>query len=244
MLVDKKSYRTPMKAQEAQPERISVILQPDLKYTKDGIKRLAATIQATLIRNQWSGRKLSQEAGLAPSTVNRYMNGHLSKPQEEVIKALAPYIYKVTAIDNDSVEIDPNQVYNNWIELAKIATDEFIPEHESLNKFMSIVSKIKECMRRQNISQVEIENRLIEMQDNKTARMSLSRLREIQEQPTSITDDELRIIRNLVDPYEKFFSEADWLRSAFPEIFLSQKSLAQPSEQGISENELSKNGSH
>ena len=220
--------------------------EPKFNYTEQGIRRLSLVLQASIKYNNWSEREMARRAGISHGTANRYIKGRVYAPQNEIIKALAPHTHKVLRIDTKShiIDIDPDTTYSDWTQLAKLATDEFIPEDESLNKFMSIVSKIKECMRRQNISQVEIENRLVEMQNNKTARMSLSRLREIQEQPTSITDDELRIIRNLVDPYENFFSEADWLRSAFPEIFLSQKSLAQPLEQGISENGLSKNGSH
>ena len=198
---------------------LSDLEKPKLNYTDVGIERLKMVIRATLQLNSWSTRRLAKKAGISHVTVHKYVNGHLKGPQEETLKALSPYIYRLISITAKGIEIDPAQTYSDdWIALAQIATDNFCL-HNSLRKQDSFVStiteKIQECMRRQGLTQDLLENRLLEMIKLGTATMSVNRLKEIQAGST-FTDDELRTIRNLVDPYESTYNEDEWLQSSLP----------------------------
>ncbi|AFY74253.1 putative transcriptional regulator [Synechococcus sp. PCC 7502] len=96
------------------------------KYTVEGIARLAFTIKATMKLRGWSERKLAAQAGISHVTVNKYVRTNIHEPQAEILKALAPYIYKVTSIDQDKIEIYSDQTYgDDWQELDKIATSDY-----------------------------------------------------------------------------------------------------------------------
>ncbi len=97
------------------------------KYTVEGISRLAFTIKASMKMHGWSERKLAAQAGVSHVTVNKYVRGNIHEPQTEILKALAPFIYKVSAIDLDNIEIFADETYDdNWQALEKLATADFI----------------------------------------------------------------------------------------------------------------------
>ena len=114
--------------------------QPELIYTDAGIKRLSLAIQATLHIRNWSGRELSRKANIAPATGSRYINGYLTKPQEQVIRSLAPFVYKVIEFKGESeVEVNPNETYQDWKEFAKIATEEIDKRVFNMDKLISLI---------------------------------------------------------------------------------------------------------
>ncbi|HAX75756.1 MAG TPA: hypothetical protein DCY88_07955 [Cyanobacteria bacterium UBA11372] len=106
--------------------------EPKFNYTEQGIKRLSLVLQATIKYNNWSEREMARRAGISPGTANRYIKGRVCEPQDKIIKALAPHTHRVLRIDIKShvVDIDPDTTYSDWTQLAKLATDEFIP-HDS-----------------------------------------------------------------------------------------------------------------
>jgi transcriptional regulator with XRE-family HTH domain len=96
------------------------------KYTVEGITRLAFTIKASMKLRGWSERKLASHAGVSHVTVNKYVRANIHEPQSDILKALAPYIYKVSSIDQDRIEIFSDETYDqDWQSLEKIATAEF-----------------------------------------------------------------------------------------------------------------------
>ncbi len=93
------------------------------KYTVEGITRLAFTIKASMKFRGWSERKLAMHAGVSHVTVNKYVRANIHEPQPDILRALAPYIFKVTLINQDNIEIDSDKIYgDNWQALEKIAT--------------------------------------------------------------------------------------------------------------------------
>jgi transcriptional regulator with XRE-family HTH domain len=96
------------------------------KYTVEGISRLAFTIKASMKLRGWSERKLAVNSGISHVTVNKYVRANIHEPQSDILKALAPYIYKVSAINHEQIEIDSDETYNDdWQSLEKLATAEF-----------------------------------------------------------------------------------------------------------------------
>ncbi|MBD1995180.1 hypothetical protein H6G00_00870 [Leptolyngbya sp. FACHB-541] len=107
------------------------VSEAQITYTPEGIQRLAKAIKATLKLRGWSERELHrqmQAAGstIALGTVNRYAKGRPINPKNEVLREIAPFIYRVVSIDGDSVEVDPSRTYaDDWIAFAKIGSTEF-----------------------------------------------------------------------------------------------------------------------
>lgn len=96
------------------------------KYTVEGITRLSFTIKASMKLRGWSERKLASHAGVSHVTVNKYVRANIHEPQSDILKALAPYIYKVSSIDQERIEIYSDETYDqDWQSLEKIATAEF-----------------------------------------------------------------------------------------------------------------------
>jgi transcriptional regulator with XRE-family HTH domain len=97
------------------------------KYTVEGITRLAFTIKASMKFRGWSERKLAGQSGVSHVTVNKYVRANIHEPQANILKAIAPYIYRVSAIDPEQLEIDSDDTYgDDWQSLEKIATADFI----------------------------------------------------------------------------------------------------------------------
>jgi transcriptional regulator with XRE-family HTH domain len=196
------------------------LTRPRPNYTAAGIERLQAVIRATLAINSWSTRQLAKRAGISHVTVAKYANGSLREPQEDILKALAPYIYRATFSQNN-IEIASKTYQDDWEALCTIATDEFcsgsqgFPDQEGA--MSDIARMIRECVNFRNLSQQEVEAQLHEMQKAKTAKMSVERLRQIQSgEHSALSDDEVRIIRVLVDPFEDsgIYRESEWLEAA------------------------------
>lgn len=96
------------------------------RYTVEGISRLAFTIKATMKHRGWSERKLASQAGVSHVTVNKYVRANIHEPQSEILKALAHYIYKVSSINQDQIEIYADEIYgDDWQALEKIATADY-----------------------------------------------------------------------------------------------------------------------
>lgn len=76
------------------------------------------------------------------------------------------------------------------------------------------ISMIHECMRLNNLTLNQIEKLFLNMKTS--ADSSIERLREILSGSLP-NDDELRVVRFLLDPYEQHFSEDDWLVAVFGE---------------------------
>ena len=96
------------------------------KYTVEGITRLAFTIKASMKLRGWSERKLAVNAGVSHVTVNKYVRANIHEPQSDILKAIAPYIYKVSSIDQEKIEIYSDETYDqDWQSLEKLATAEF-----------------------------------------------------------------------------------------------------------------------
>ncbi|QSJ14586.1 helix-turn-helix transcriptional regulator [Nostoc sp. UHCC 0702] len=179
---------------------------PQLEYSPEGIKRLSMLIQATLKIRKWSVRKFAETANIAPSTASKYINGKVIKPEEKILKAITPLIYKAFAF-TDKVYVDTNITYSDWLELAHIATKNF-----KQGCYMTLEEMIASAMKKNNLSQDQIEIELLKMQEAETVTIDINRFQEIQEgRVRNITEDELRQIRLLVDLEETAYSETEWI---------------------------------
>ena len=79
---------------------------------------------------------------------------------------------------------------------------------------VSFLYKVRDCINRLGVNQSDLERQLLIMNHNGVADMTKERLAEILVGNTNgLTDDEVRIIRLLVDPEEKFYSEQQWEES-------------------------------
>ena len=102
------------------------------KYTVEGITRLAFTIKASMKFRGWSERKLAGQSGVSHVTVNKYVRANIHEPQANILKAIAPFIFRVSAIDPDQIEIDSELTYGeDWQSLEKIATSDFMQNFTS-----------------------------------------------------------------------------------------------------------------
>ncbi|WP_287128745.1 helix-turn-helix domain-containing protein [Candidatus Cyanaurora vandensis] len=96
------------------------------RYTAAGVARLALAIKATMHYRRWSERVLAKQAGISHVTVNKYVRGNISEPQQEIIKALAPLIYRVNSFEEDKIILDTTACYGeDWEALDSLATDSF-----------------------------------------------------------------------------------------------------------------------
>jgi hypothetical protein len=118
--------------------KVTVIRLGDMSYTPAGIKRISKAIQATLGQRSWSERdltraiqrKLDREEDTsfkaAHGTINRYAAGLIKNPQDRVLREIAPFIYRVVAINGDEVFLDTSRTYDDWREFARIGTNNFV----------------------------------------------------------------------------------------------------------------------
>ena len=63
-----------------------------LNYTRDGVQRLASVIKASLNARGWSSNELGRQANISSPTAARYSGGTVVRPQDEILKAIAPKI--------------------------------------------------------------------------------------------------------------------------------------------------------
>ncbi len=96
------------------------------KYTVEGIARLSFTIKAAMKYRGWSERKLASHAGVSHVTINKYVRANIHEPQPDILRAIAPFIFKVTSIDVENIELNSEETYDDdWQALEKIATANF-----------------------------------------------------------------------------------------------------------------------
>lgn len=92
---------------------------------------MAKVIQATLKVRGWTERELSRATEgstntISHGTANRYAKGRVVEPTEQVLEAIAPFIYRLIAINGDDIELDLERTYeDDWEEFAKIGSSEF-----------------------------------------------------------------------------------------------------------------------
>lgn len=109
-------------------------------YTREGIERMAKAIRASIKVRQWTERRLrleiqqrakdlgKPELHLSGSTLNRYAGSPptIKQPKADALKAIAPFVFKVVAIDGDDIQLDLDHTYEeNWREFARIGTTDF-----------------------------------------------------------------------------------------------------------------------
>jgi transcriptional regulator with XRE-family HTH domain len=140
-----------------------MLIQTRRTPTPEGISLLSKVLQATLTYNRWTERELARKADISPGSANRYVNGRVIKPQDEILKKLAPYIYVVTAVTDSGVEINPTLTYgNNWTELERIVLDGKLIKSYSLSKHMEILQNlIIQYIERENINEEEFARRAL-----------------------------------------------------------------------------------
>ncbi|MBD2570021.1 helix-turn-helix domain-containing protein [Anabaena lutea] len=197
-------------------------------YTAEGIKRLSILIQATLKARKWSLRTFAKQADIAPSTASKYINAKITKPEDKILKAIAPLIYKPVSFA-DKIYIDKNSTYSDWTELAYVATKDFFQEN-----IMNLQEIIESTITKNNLSESDIETELLSMVQNKTASMTINRFMQIQKGLVNdVTEDELRQIRVLLDIDEEAHTESEWIMA-----FLEQKNPSSNQRQGFKIDEL------
>lgn len=128
---------------------VSVVKLSTLSYTPSGIQRFKNVVQATLQERRWTARQLATHVqrriaqineelrqqgrpaiGTQGSftTVNRHVSSNIqiTRLNEEVVEAMAPFVYRVLSMNGDEIVLDTSLTYaDNWVELARLATDDF-----------------------------------------------------------------------------------------------------------------------
>jgi transcriptional regulator with XRE-family HTH domain len=207
--------------------------EPQLDYSPEGIKRLSTLIRATLQIRQWSTRRFAEEASIAPSTASKYINGKVRKPEERILKAIAPLVYRVVAFTS-KVYINTNSTYSDWLELARVATEDF---EVNQGCCMTLKEMIESAIKKNDLLESQIKAELLKMQAEETASMTFHRFQQIQNGLVNdTTEDELRQIRVLLDLDEQAYSENEWILA-----FLESQSEENPTtkqQQGCQINEL------
>ncbi len=109
-------------------------------YTREGIERMAKAIRASIKVREWTERKLrleiqqrakdlgQPELHLSGSTLNRYAGSPptIKQPKAEALKAIAPFVFRVIAINGDDIQLDLDHTYeDDWREFARIGTADF-----------------------------------------------------------------------------------------------------------------------
>lgn len=109
-------------------------------YTRQGIERMSKVIRASLYARGWTERRLTAEIQaraketnqpelhLSTGTVNRYASSPpvIKRPQPDVLRAIAPFVFKVVAINGDDIQLDLDHTYEaDWREFARIGTTDF-----------------------------------------------------------------------------------------------------------------------
>lgn len=184
-----------------------------LNYTRDGVQRLASVIKASLNARGWSSNELGRQANISSPTAARYSSGTVVRPQDEILKAIAPYVYRLIAFKGNCIEIDTNATYEgNWQELAKVATDAFKPSIvKNRGANMDFAEMIEYAMREKNISQQELEISLKRKIDA-GAFITLDRLREIQKgEGEKPLHSERMYISVILDQWKEMFSYEEWI---------------------------------
>jgi transcriptional regulator with XRE-family HTH domain len=140
-----------------------MLIQSRKTPTPEGIELLSKVLQATLTYNRWSERELARKAGISHGSANRYVNGRILDPQDDILQKLAPHIYVAKSISNEGVEIDPHSTYgDNWIELERIALDGKLIKSHKLSKHMEILQGlIIQYIQRENINEEEFARRAL-----------------------------------------------------------------------------------
>lgn len=203
---------------------VSVVKLNSLKYTPEGIQRLKKVVQASLRQRRWTVRKFTAEVqkhiseinqqrksrGEPPfeskgshTTINRYVSLDVEarRLSDEVLQAMAPFIYRVLSINGDEIVLDTSVTYaEDWIQFARLATNDFtFPEDVYTQQTMEptetpLARFIQYWCERQNpsVSMQEFELRLQQATD-----MDLERFRAIvasQVKPSEINEDDLVFI--------------------------------------------------
>jgi len=124
-------------------------------YTPEGIARLSMLIKASLSARKWTARELARNSGITSPTASKYLRGSVKKPQESVMKAIAPFIYKPISFTKTGVEIDTDSVLHSWKELALIATNKYLQEYVDCQP---CENRALEILRQLIFQQLEIDN--------------------------------------------------------------------------------------
>lgn len=96
------------------------------RYTPSGLERLSLALKATIFHKGYSERSLARLADVSHVTVNKYCRGNIYEPDQNVIKALAPFVCKVISVSDAGIEIDPTRTYkDDWESLDKLATADY-----------------------------------------------------------------------------------------------------------------------
>lgn len=140
----------------------TIVSIESFEYTPPGIQRLCKVAQATLKHRGWSGRDLARAVQARLKEINqqridqglhelkfkashgaiaRYINGTVREPNDDVISAIAPFMFRVISIEREHIHLDVSRTYDDWREFARIGTADYV---ESANLPMhSVVAKPK-----------------------------------------------------------------------------------------------------
>ena len=147
-------------------ETVSVYVKDySLEYTQDGLQRLANLLKATMIARGWKASDLALKSGLSKPTISRYVglgSNSIKKPQPDVLRALAPHILRAISIDGDFIVVHQSLTYgDDWIGLARIATDLYVEEAQSLPSLAQRVGEfLKEYQTDCNLTDEELSTKL------------------------------------------------------------------------------------
>ncbi len=141
---------------------VTMLITTRKAYTPEGIIRLSKVLKATLGYNRWSEREFARQAGISHGSANRYINGRILMPQDDILKAIAPHIYVAISITPDGVEIDPAKTYGeNWIALENIVLNDNLQTYQQSTDMEKLQNLISDYIHQERITEEEFARRAL-----------------------------------------------------------------------------------
>lgn len=188
-------------------------------FDVNGLQRLGQILRETREQKGLSLDDLYEATGFPRSTINNLENGATESVNVPLLDLLCEIL--------EPTNLQTGQPYGTW-ELLSIALVSrplnVVKKSGSLLVFgeqkgkegkvsTTIQDLINECLHRRQLSLEEIEFQLGEMCLKETADMSFRQFELIFRGEAIPNDEEMRVVRELVDPNESVFSEEQWLKA-------------------------------
>lgn len=184
-------------------------------WTKSGLKSLGKAIREAREEKGWS---MDHVVDLIQHKTGHALSKSTLSAIERASASRNPEFNTLAAIAAAEFVLDPSGKPLTVFDFCNIAAEELDPfKHltPALKKVNQshFLQMIRQCAEANNLSFQDIEELFLENREALTD-MRIERFQAILKGATP-TEDELRVLRAILDPYEEIFSEADWLDVVF-----------------------------
>ncbi|MBD2006337.1 MULTISPECIES: helix-turn-helix domain-containing protein [Cyanophyceae] len=190
-------------------------------FDAGGLQKLGQILRETREQKNLSLDDLYEVTGFPRSTINNLENGATESVNVPLLDLLCEIL--------EPINPKTGAPYGTWelLSMALVSRPlNIVSKNRALLAFgngeqkgkgkvstTTIQDLINECLHRRQVTLQEIEFQLGEMRLKETADMSFQQLELIFRGEVIPHDEELRVIRELVDPHESIFSEEEWLKA-------------------------------